>query len=906
MGAKLFAWIGGLAMFFGVLFFVKLSIERGWLPPGLRVVIGFITGLGLLGSGWLIQKRKPYAVLAHTLSATGVVVLYGVTYAAHALYRIPPFDSAMATFGIMSAITATAFFLSGRMKAQVIAVLGLLGGFMTPILCSTGEDNPFGLFSYIALLDLGVLAVAWRQGWRHLSPLAAIGTVIMQAGWLGTFFVSSGYAEGAASWIPVSVFLTFSGLFAAAAILEKPAPAPAAGDGESALGVRSVAGGAEGYAWDFGMTAALIVAGGALLAGYVFLGFPSLMARPGLLYSLVFGTEILVMAAGWRRAGALPACAVFAGLVFLHLMSWTQAGLTTELLPWGLGIFLLAGVLHSAFATAWQRRHGGLPEVAGWAAVLPLGLMLRGVSRLHDAGWLLWPALFLAVGLVLAMAWRSGKLGPVAAALGLTLLTAGTWFFRSSGAALVGGGGAELTVFLVMLGSFAILFAGAGAVLGKRSGAGAAGLSLSVASAVMPFFLLILVVLKLRMEDPGMVFALAAVLAVFLLGLARFARQALVVPTALVCVTLLYGCWHVLRMEPSGKGLALGWSLGFLGLFQVYAWVFRKSLAEQMWPWITASLAAVGFFFPVHDLVETFWPEVAPGWVPAGFALLPFAGMEYVRRCQARENPQRLTQLAWLAGTGLFFVTLIFPIQFDRQWITIGWALEGAALCWLFGRVPHPGLRNLGSVLLAVSFVRLAVNPDSWHGPLPEGFWLWNWQLYAFGTVTAALLTASAVLRDTDARWQEIRLPVWFRGLAGILLFVLLNIEIATAFTPAGFPMAVFSWGTDFGRAMTTTISWSLFALALLGLGFRLRNAPTRYAGLGLLGAAMVKLFLHDLENIGSGYRIAAFLAVAVIALVASWLYQRFTALAGGGDVGAGENVEAEAGADVGAGADGK
>ena len=53
----------------------------------------------------------------------------------------------------------------------------------------------------------------------------------------------------------------------------------------------------------------------------------------------------------------------------------------------------------------------------------------------------------------------------------------------------------------------------------------------------------------------------------------------------------------------------------------------------------------------------------------------------------------RLAQLAWFGGVALFFITLIFPIQFQRQWITIGWALEGAALLWLFHRVPHPGLR---------------------------------------------------------------------------------------------------------------------------------------------------------------------------------------------------------------------
>lgn len=866
MGARLFAWIGGLAMFFGVLFFVKLSIERGWLPPGLRVVIGFVTGLGLLISGWFIQKRKPYAVLAHTLSATGVVVLYGVTYAARALYRLAPFDSAMATFGVMSLITATAFFLSGRMKAQVIAVLGMLGGFMTPILCSTGVDNPFGLFSYIALLDIGVLAVAARQGWRHLSPLAALGTVIMQGGWLGTFFVSSGYALGSASWIPVGVFLGFTGLFAAAVLWEKP-------DARSHT---------EGYPWDFGMTATLIVAAGALLGAYFFLGHPALRARPGLLYTLVFGAEILVMAAAWPRPAALKATAVFAGLVFLHLVGWTQAGLTTELLPWGLGIYLIAGVLHTAFATAMRKRQAGLPEeVAGWAAVLPLGLILMSLCQLRDAGWLIWPALFLAVGLVFAMAWRSGKLWPVAAALGLTVLITGTWFFRSRGATLLVGGNPELNVFLIMLGVFSMLFAAAGTLLAKRSGTAASGVWLPVASAVMPFFLLVLVVFRLRMEDPSAVFSLAALLVVFLLGLARFSRQALLAPAALVCVLVLYGVWHTVRLEVGAERLALGWCLGFLTIFQAWLWTFRRTFAEEKWPWITAALAAVGFFLPVHDLARNHWPAIPPGLVPAGFALLPLAAMEYVRRNHATENPARLSQLAWLAGAGLFFATLIIPIQFDRQWITIGWALEGAALCWLFGRVPHPGLRNLGAVLLQVSFVRLALNPGSWRGPLPEGFWLWNWQLYAFGAVAAALLAAAAVLKEPRLEWRGISLPALFRGMAGVLLFMLLNIEIATAFTPSGRWMTVFSWGTDFGRAMTTTIAWSLFALALLGLGFRLRNAPTRYAGLGLLGAAIVKLFLHDLQNVGSGYRIGAFLAVAVIALIASWLYQRFTASPG-------------------------
>ena len=89
------------------------------------------------------------------------------------------------------------------------------------------------------------------------------------------------------------------------------------------------------------------------------------------------------------------------------------------------------------------------------------------------------------------------------------------------------------------------------------------------------------------------------------------------------------------------------------------------------------------------------------------------------------ENPSRLSQLAWFGGTALFFITLIIPIQFEKQWITLGWALEGAALCWLFRRVPHPGLRGAGAVLSGLAFVRLALNPAVLSYQISTGQPLW-------------------------------------------------------------------------------------------------------------------------------------------------------------------------------------
>ena len=112
MGAKIFAWVGGFALFLGVIFFVKLSIERGWISPELRTALGFVTGAGLVVGGVVMHRRPRYTTLAQTLCATGSVMLYGVTFAAHSIWRIPPFDQPGASFAMMSLITGVAFLLA--------------------------------------------------------------------------------------------------------------------------------------------------------------------------------------------------------------------------------------------------------------------------------------------------------------------------------------------------------------------------------------------------------------------------------------------------------------------------------------------------------------------------------------------------------------------------------------------------------------------------------------------------------------------------------------------------------------------------------------------------------------------------------------------------------------------------
>jgi len=130
MGAKLFAWLGGLALFLGVAFFVKYSFEHDLIPPQVRVALGFLVGAGLIVGGLRVPMDR-YRITGQTLVAAGVVSLYAVTFACNAVYHFA-FFGPFPTFLLMTLITAAAFLLAVRLDAQVVAVLGILGGFLTP------------------------------------------------------------------------------------------------------------------------------------------------------------------------------------------------------------------------------------------------------------------------------------------------------------------------------------------------------------------------------------------------------------------------------------------------------------------------------------------------------------------------------------------------------------------------------------------------------------------------------------------------------------------------------------------------------------------------------------------------------------------------------------------------------
>ncbi len=208
IGGKLFNWIGVVAICIGVGFFLKLAFDRAWIGPWGRISIGVVIGLGFLIGGERLRKR--YASYAYGLSGGGILLLYLTFFAGNNTYH--KFDQTTA-FVLMAVVTAAASLLAARYNALPIAILGFIGGFMTPILLSTGVDNEPGLFGYIVLLDLGVLALAYSKHWRVLNYLAFGATVMMIIGWMNAFW------KPEKLWWTIFFFTIFFVIFALLAVL---------------------------------------------------------------------------------------------------------------------------------------------------------------------------------------------------------------------------------------------------------------------------------------------------------------------------------------------------------------------------------------------------------------------------------------------------------------------------------------------------------------------------------------------------------------------------------------------------------------------------------------------------------------------------------------------------------------
>ena len=156
IGLTLVNRIGVITLVLGVGFFFKWAVENQWIGPAGRVLLSLAAGVVALGIADLLW-RKGQQIFAQGLTAVGLGILYLAAYASFGFYHLV---SQSVAFFFLSALTLLAIALALRYASAAMAVLGLLGGYLTPLLLSNGENRPWFLFSYLLVLDCGALFLA--------------------------------------------------------------------------------------------------------------------------------------------------------------------------------------------------------------------------------------------------------------------------------------------------------------------------------------------------------------------------------------------------------------------------------------------------------------------------------------------------------------------------------------------------------------------------------------------------------------------------------------------------------------------------------------------------------------------------------------------------------------------------
>ncbi|MBV9494443.1 MAG: DUF2339 domain-containing protein [Acidobacteria bacterium] len=1032
IGVKLFSWITGIALVLAAVFFLRYSVEHGWLSPIVRASLGILTGSVLLVVCEL-RIARDYKFTANALHGAGIAILYSTLFATHALWHLLP---SLVVGVLMLMVTAVAVLLAIRRDSIFIALLGLVGGFATPAMLSTGENNPIGLFGYLLLLNLGLAWVAHKKRWPVLTACSVAFSVLWQWLWIWKFL------DVAQLPLAFGIFVVFA-LMAASAmffarrddhlqiVFDRFAKAGVAFPLFFAVYAVVVPPYAEHYNFLFGFL--LLVCAG--------LAFIAYFRGPLALHMLGAVTSVLIFLAWCFQDGSWPAGLWWAaGFVAFFLVAgiWIRtravyaAAALLFLVPFYSGkpgalTFIVAFLLLAAIAAyAIYFRRGGLYYLASFFVIaaeavwsldrldetrLIPALTLYGVFALFFLGvpmiarrfgrplaprngvavlLLLSLALlfFLSIGAIAnAALWglalllavvnigalmesRTGS-NPLLSILAIVLswIVIGVWW---TSATVV----ANLIPSMVVLGGFGLLVV-AGNLWARRGSADAAeferGTYLGLAGHVFlafvasqtqlafppwPMFAVLLVLdlaigvaaLWLRRTSlltaamgasqlvlmiwathtrvaPWPLVAFGAALAVALFALIwmrldrRFVTPAVValilgqivvviagatsadvlfaplLATHLIFLALLLAVAWITRQHELalvavvtttiGTALARtdtpGHELAFAGAIYAFFILFPLLLGERakrsLYAHLAAVVASAPFFYFARDAMKHAGLDWMIGALPvlqAILLLILFA--DYLRRLErapsiAARPQNEITRLALLAGAALMFITVAIPLQLDKQWITIGWALEGAALTWLFTRIPHRGLLLWAGGLLGAVFVRLIFNPAvltyhaASHAPV------FNWYLYTYLVAAASFFIAAYFAPRNLAK-----VPAILNAGGTILLFALLNIEIAD-FYSTGTTLTFNFFSSSLAEDLTYTIGWALFAVGMLVAGIVRHTRSARIAAIVLLLVTILKCFLHDLGRLGGLYRVGSLLGLAVSLVFVTILLQKFVML---------------------------
>ena len=183
-GTKGLLWAGVITLVVGVALFLKHLYDLGIIDERIRLAIAVAGGGIALALGKRFRKRS-WPVISQGFTGLGIAVFYVCVYFSFEIYGL---TGQTASFILACCVTALAITLAVLQDAPSIAVLGVIGGFLSPVFISTGENRPHILFGYIILLDLVAAGAAWFKRWRFLDALCLAGTALLYSVWYVRFF----------------------------------------------------------------------------------------------------------------------------------------------------------------------------------------------------------------------------------------------------------------------------------------------------------------------------------------------------------------------------------------------------------------------------------------------------------------------------------------------------------------------------------------------------------------------------------------------------------------------------------------------------------------------------------------------------------------------------------------------
>ena len=215
IGENLINKIGITITVIGVAIGTKYAIDHQLISALTRIVLGYLFGLGLFVIA--IRLKKKYENFSAVLLSGSMAIMYFITYTAYSFYDLIPQAFAFVLMVIFTVFTVTAAINYNR---QIIAHIGLVGAYAVPFLLSEGSEKTVILFSYMAIINIGILFIAFKKYWKPLYYSSFLLTWLMYLTWFGSKYQTEEHFGFALTFLSI-FFVTFYLMFLAYKLIQK-------------------------------------------------------------------------------------------------------------------------------------------------------------------------------------------------------------------------------------------------------------------------------------------------------------------------------------------------------------------------------------------------------------------------------------------------------------------------------------------------------------------------------------------------------------------------------------------------------------------------------------------------------------------------------------------------------------